>query len=165
MNLVDDLNVLLADLAVFYRKLQNSIKWEDKIGNTGKQLEESHLLNHRGSLWKLYGFGGKGTITVLSGMIGKSKGKNRVKKEAANMEFGCSSFSWETKGGLHLLGRTYDQFGDLKTNQVIQIPQGLSCAPGLRPGNGDLPGRYGYTGMAVLGFGEPVLVDWWDFLW
>lgn len=75
------------------------------------------------------------------------------------MEFGCSSFSWETKGGLHLLGRTYDQFGDLKTNQVIQIPQSLSCAPGLRPGNGDLPGRYGYTGMAVLGFGEPVLVD------
>ena len=116
-------------------------------------------MNHRGSLWKLYGFGGKGTITALSGMIGKSKGKNRVKKEAANMEFGCSSFSWETKGGLHLLGRTYDQFGDLKTNQVIQIPQSLSCAPGLRPGNGDLPGRYGYTGMAVLGFGEPVLVD------
>ena len=29
------------------------------------------------------------------------------------MEFACSSFSWETKDGRHLLGRTYDQFGDL----------------------------------------------------
>ncbi len=113
------------------------------MGNTGKHLKESNLLNNRGSLWNLYGFGGEGTITVLSGMIGKLKGKNRVKKEVAYMEFGCSSFSWETKDGLHLLGRTYDQFGDLKTNQVIQIPQGLPCTPGLRPGNGGLPGRYG----------------------
>ena len=74
------------------------------------------------------------------------------------MNFGCSSFSWKTKNGLHLLGRTYDQFGDLAANRVIGVPQGEPCAPGLGP-EGGVPGRYGYTGMAVLGFGEPILVD------
>ncbi|MCI9331341.1 MAG: linear amide C-N hydrolase [Oscillibacter sp.] len=75
------------------------------------------------------------------------------------MDFGCSSFSWETKDGQHLLGRTYDQFGDLAANRVIGVPQGFPCAPGLRTGEGARPGRYGYTGMAVLGFGEPIVVD------
>lgn len=75
------------------------------------------------------------------------------------MDFGCSSFSWETKNGLHLLGRTYDQFGDLAANRVISVPQGDPCSPVLHPENGNEEGRYGYTGMAVLGFGEPILVD------
>ena len=75
------------------------------------------------------------------------------------MDFGCSSFSWETKDGRHLLGRTYDQFGDLKANRVIAVPQGAACAPGLHEGAKALPGRYSYSGMAVLGFGEPIVVD------
>ncbi len=75
------------------------------------------------------------------------------------MEFGCSSYTWETKNGLHLLGRTYDQFGDLAANQVLRVPGGSPCAPELRPEGPGSPGRYGYTGMAVLGFGEPILVD------
>lgn len=74
------------------------------------------------------------------------------------MDFGCSSFSWETKDGLHLLGRTYDQFGDLAANRVISVPQGYPCSPALH-GEGAVPSAYGYTGMAVLGFGEPILVD------
>lgn len=75
------------------------------------------------------------------------------------MDFGCSSFSWKTEDGLHLLGRTYDQFGDLAANQVISVPQGASCCPGLHPESGSVATQYGYTGMAVLGFGEPILVD------
>lgn len=74
------------------------------------------------------------------------------------MDFGCSSFSWETKDGLHLLGRTYDQFGDLAANRVISVPRGYPCSPALH-GEGAVPGEYGFTGMAVLGFGEPILVD------
>lgn len=74
------------------------------------------------------------------------------------MDFGCSSFSWETKDGLHLLGRTYDQFGDLAANRVISVPRGYPCSPALH-GEGAVPGAYGFTGMAVLGFGEPILVD------
>lgn len=75
------------------------------------------------------------------------------------MDFGCSSFSWETKDGNHLLGRTYDQFGDLTANQVISVPRGMPCSPGLHPEDGCEAGRHSYTGMAVLGFGEPILVD------
>lgn len=74
------------------------------------------------------------------------------------MNFGCSSFSWRTEAGRHLLGRTYDQFGDLAANRVISVPQGMPCAPGLH-GEGAVPGEFGCTGMAVLGFGEPILVD------
>ena len=76
------------------------------------------------------------------------------------MNFGCSSFTWRTKDGQFLLGRTYDQFGDLAANRVISVPRGASCVPGLNDGTGcSVPGTYGYTGMAVLGFGEPILVD------
>ena len=74
------------------------------------------------------------------------------------MRFGCSSFSWETLDGCHLLGRTYDQFGDLAANRVIGVPAGHPCPLGLKEEEGP-SGRYGYTGMAVLGFGAPVLVD------
>ena len=75
------------------------------------------------------------------------------------MDFGCSSFSWGTEDGRHLLGRTYDQFGDLTANRVISVPQGMPCAPGLRPEKDSVPRQYSYTGMAALGFGEPILVD------
>lgn len=75
------------------------------------------------------------------------------------MNFGCSSFSWTTEDGCHLLGRTYDYLGDLRANRVISVPQGVPCAPGLRADSGAPPGLYGYTGMAVLGVGEPILVD------
>ena len=75
------------------------------------------------------------------------------------MNFGCSSFSWQTKDGRHLLGRTYDQFGDLSANRVLAVPAGVPCSPALHPAEESLRGRYGYTGMAVLGFGEPILVD------
>ena len=43
------------------------------------------------------------------------------------MDFGCSSFTWRTEDGRHLLGRTYDQFGDLTANRVISVPQGMPC--------------------------------------
>ena len=75
------------------------------------------------------------------------------------MEFGCTSFSWETRDGRHLLGRTYDQFGNLRANRVIGAPQGAPCAAGIREGGPAAPSRYSYTGMAVLGFGQPILVD------
>ncbi len=75
------------------------------------------------------------------------------------MEFGCSSFSWETRDGCHLLGRTYDQLGDLRANRVIGVPPGCPCPAGLKGDSPSRPGRYGYTGMAVLGLGEPILVD------
>ncbi len=58
-------------------------------------------------------------------------------------------FSWRTEDGRRLLGRTYDQFGDLTANRVISVPQRIPCAPGLH-GEGAVPGEYSYTGIAVL---------------
>ena len=75
------------------------------------------------------------------------------------MNFGCSSFSWKTKDGRHLLGRTYDQLGNLRANRVICVPKGSPCLPGLQPAGREVTAHYGYTGMAVLGYGEPILVD------
>ena len=67
------------------------------------------------------------------------------------MKFACSSFSWQTKDGLHLLGRTYDQFGDLKANRVVGVPKGIPCSPGTKADTSAPPSLYSYTGMAVLG--------------
>ena len=57
------------------------------------------------------------------------------------------------------MGRTYDQFGDLRANRVISVPEEFRCAARLTAEGESVPGRYRYTGMAVLGFGEPILVD------
>lgn len=75
------------------------------------------------------------------------------------MNLGCSSFTWETENGCHLMGRTYDQFGDLRANRVIGVPKGAPCGVGVGADDERLINRYSYTGMAVLGFGEPILVD------
>ena len=75
------------------------------------------------------------------------------------MNLGCTGFTWETKNGLHLLGRTYDRLGDLAANQILAVPRGVPCAAGLEAAEEAVPGRYGYRGMAALGFGQPILVD------
>lgn len=67
------------------------------------------------------------------------------------MEFGCSSFTWETLDGKHLLGRTYDQFGDLRGNRIASLPAGFPVQ--TRVDGARAAGRAGYRvlGMAVLG--------------
>lgn len=74
------------------------------------------------------------------------------------MDFGCSSFSWETADGLHLLGRTYDQRGDLSHNAVWAVPRGypLPLMPDASPA---LPGKHAFVGMAALHFGTPIFTD------
>lgn len=76
------------------------------------------------------------------------------------MDFGgCSAFTWQTAAGDHLLGRTYDQFGNLSANRVLAAPPGTLCWSGLRREGEGVPARYGYTGMAILGYGAPIWVD------
>lgn len=74
------------------------------------------------------------------------------------MESECSSFSWETKSGLHLLGRTYDQFGNLHANRIAVIPRGYSFFSDLTRGT-KLTGQHAFTGMAILGFETPIIAD------
>lgn len=97
------------------------------------------------------------------------------------MQFGCSSFAWDTLDHKHLLGRTYDEYGDLKGNRIAVIPKGYSMKilpeDGLRAvktaededrnlavkaaENGDrtVTTAYAMAGMAVVGLSAPIMVD------
>ncbi len=77
-----------------------------------------------------------------------------------NMNFGCSSFSWDTKDGKHLLGRTYDQFGDLSMNKIAVIPREYRMRLEINPSSQSWTVvRYGFVGMAILGLDTPIMVD------
>ena len=76
------------------------------------------------------------------------------------MKVGCSSFSWSTEDGKHLLGRTYDQFGDLSGNRVVAVPRGRVIQTEIqRETKREIPVTYGFVGMAVLGLSTPIMVD------
>lgn len=76
------------------------------------------------------------------------------------LHLGCSSFTWETEDGKHLLGRTYDQFGDLSGNRIVVVPEGFPVQLEVDRGlENPVPGRYGFCGMAVLGLDTPIMVD------
>ena len=74
------------------------------------------------------------------------------------MEFACSSFSWETKDNKHLLGRTYDQFGDLKGNNIAIIPKNYELSS-LIESNNLFKVKYNLVGMNITGLNTPLLVD------
>lgn len=77
-----------------------------------------------------------------------------------DMNFGCSSFSWNTEDGKHLLGRTYDQFGDLSMNKIAVIPRGYRMRLEINPSSQSWTvARYGFVGMAILGLDTPIMVD------
>lgn len=76
------------------------------------------------------------------------------------MNLGCSSFSWQTEDGNHLLGRTYDEFGNLDRNQIVVVPRKHRFPLEIAPERGDTAeGIYAFAGMAVLGLCTPILVD------
>ena len=76
------------------------------------------------------------------------------------MTFGCSSFTWETEDGNHLLGRTYDQFGDLKQNRIAHIPCGYRMKTEIcQQSSHAVVTKYACAGMAVTGLHTPVMVD------
>lgn len=75
-------------------------------------------------------------------------------------EFGCSSFSWDTLDGKHLLGRTYDQFGNLDDNRIAVVPRGWKFPLEPTPhGQPEAAVQYKFGGMAVPGLATPIMVD------
>ncbi len=73
---------------------------------------------------------------------------------------GCSSFTWETMDGKHLLGRTYDQFGSMEGNRIAVVPRRYK----MKTEVGDYSDsvvtvKYAHLGMAVTGLHTPVIVD------
>lgn len=76
------------------------------------------------------------------------------------MEFGCSSFSWETENKKHLLGRTYDQFGNLCGNRIAAVPRSFHMKTEISENsNSAVKVKYAFLGMAVTGLKTPVMVD------
>lgn len=76
------------------------------------------------------------------------------------MKFACSSFSWETEDNKHLLGRTYDQFGNLDGNKILVIPKDYTLNLNSSiDDNNTFKTKYAYVGMGILGLKTPILVD------
>lgn len=76
------------------------------------------------------------------------------------MNFGCSCFSWETDDAQHLLGRTYDQPGNLSANRIAMLPRGFSMKTAADPiSTNCISLRHALVGMAVTGLDTPILVD------
>ncbi|MGL4572120.1 MAG: linear amide C-N hydrolase [Clostridium sp.] len=75
------------------------------------------------------------------------------------MKLGCSSLSCKTKDNKHLLGRTYDQFGDLKANKIVVIPKNQEIYLDNSNSNNKFLTKHSFVGMAVLGAKTPILVD------
>lgn len=76
------------------------------------------------------------------------------------MEYGCSSFTWITEDNKHLLGRTYDYFGNLDANKIIIVPRHHRLKLEVREeSNGFAKGNYCFVGMGILGLQTPIMVD------
>lgn len=76
------------------------------------------------------------------------------------MTFGCTSFTWDTEDGKHLLGRTYDQFGDLAGNRIAVVPRGFRMKTEISERSSFAVNvKYAHMGMAVTGLHTPVMVD------
>lgn len=73
-------------------------------------------------------------------------------------DFSCSSFSWETEDNKHLLGRTYDQFGDLNGNVIAIVPRNYELSS-LINSKSIFKVKYLFGGMCIKGLETPLLVD------
>ncbi len=83
---------------------------------------------------------------------------NNTKNPFADM--GCTCFTWETKDNMHLLGRTYDQCGNLKGNRIAVVPRNYPLKLEINEKYRDfVRSRYAFGGMAITGLASPVMVD------
>lgn len=79
--------------------------------------------------------------------------------EEKQMQSGCSSFAWDTLDGKHLLGRTYDEYGNLQGNRIALIPKGSRMRITLGEKEETAVTSYEMAGMAVMGLPAPIMVD------
>lgn len=73
---------------------------------------------------------------------------------------GCTCFTWETKDNRHLLGRTYDQCGNLQGNSIAVVPRNYPLRLEIDENSQQyVRSRYAFAGMAIMGLESPVMVD------
>ena len=82
-----------------------------------------------------------------------------VSLAAASYVFGCSGFAWHTEDGCHLLGRTYDMFGDLSGNKITVIAPGYELNTSPSGNGGTVEMEYGFIGNAIQGAAAPIFTD------
>ncbi|MBO8436236.1 MAG: choloylglycine hydrolase family protein [Spirochaetes bacterium] len=78
---------------------------------------------------------------------------------AAASAFGCSGFAWHTEDGCHLLGRTYDMFGDLSGNRITVVAPGYELHASPSGEGGTITMKYGFLGNAIQGAASPIFTD------
>ena len=78
---------------------------------------------------------------------------------AAASAFGCSGFAWHTEDGCHLLGRTYDMFGDLSGNRITVIAPGYELHTSPSGNGGTVTMEYGFIGNGIQGAPSPIFTD------
>lgn len=78
---------------------------------------------------------------------------------AAAAAFGCSGFAWHTEDDCHLLGRTYDMFGDLSGNKITVIAPGYELHTSPSGNGGTVTMEYGFIGNGIQGSASPIFTD------
>lgn len=80
--------------------------------------------------------------------------------ESPFLNMGCTCFTWETEDNQHLLGRTYDQCGNLQGNSIAVVPRNYPLRLEIDQGlQSYARSRYAFGGMAIMGLESPVMVD------
>ena len=78
---------------------------------------------------------------------------------AAASVLGCSGFAWHTEDGCHLLGRTYDMFGDLSGNRITVIAPGYELHTSPSGEGKTVTMKYGFIGNGIQGAPSPIFTD------
>lgn len=90
----------------------------------------------------------------------KGAGNTVSKGKSPFLNMGCTCFSWETEEGMHLLGRTYDQCGNLLGNRIAVVPRNYPLRLEIQDkAQRHVRSRYSFGGMAIMGLDSPVMVD------
>lgn len=91
--------------------------------------------------------------------VGKER-KRMSTEKSPFLNMGCTCFTWETEDGRHLLGRTYDQCGNLQGNRVAVVPRNYPLRLEIGENSGRyVRSRYAFGGMAITGLASPVMAD------
>lgn len=76
------------------------------------------------------------------------------------MKLGCTSFALDTLDQKHLLGRTYDFFGNLEGNKLTFTPRIYPTQLEINKEKSKIiNGKYSFLGMSVIGLVNPIMVD------
>lgn len=81
-----------------------------------------------------------------------------MEKSSINFNVNCSSFTCTSKDNKHFLGRTYDDYGNIKTNKISLIPKNMDIRLNFLTQE-TIKTKYNIVGMDVAAFDTPFLTE------